>query len=178
MKIVFLFLVLCAVAATAPAWRAWSASSSVSRTGNNLAHAGFPGWDTAPISPTWQQQPLGNREARFTRDFPGVTGLFTADGRTYVVRWLERPTRKLHPAADCLRALGYDITPCPIRQQADGTLWSAFEAVRGPDHLRVHERISGADGRSWTDISTWFWHAALGRAEGPWWVVTELIVVP
>lgn len=167
MKTLPLFLMLCLLAATAPAWRPAPAAPASGRTT-------FPGWAAGPVQPAWQPQPLGPREARFARDFPGRTGLFTDDGRTYVVRWLDRPTRKLHPAADCLRAIGYDIEPRPILRRADGSLWSALEATRASERMRVHERIVGADGE-WTDVSSWFWHAALGRTQGPWWVVTELV---
>ncbi|AHF90996.1 hypothetical protein OPIT5_13040 [Opitutaceae bacterium TAV5] len=134
----------------------------------------FPGWHAAPVDPlissSWIQLPPNAREARFARDFPGKIGIFSDDaGRTYIVRWLARPTRRLHPAADCLRALGYETEPRPIQQKTDGTLWSVTAATRGNHSTLVHERILASDGHAWTDVSAWYWTA------GPWWTITGLI---
>ncbi len=127
------------------------------------------------VAPAWTPLPLGPREARFARDFPGRIAAFsTPDGRTILLRELHQPTRKLHPAADCLRAVGYAIEPRSIHREHDGVEWSELRATRGNDALRVRERLFGADGRRWTDISAWYWSAAFGRATGPWWAITEL----
>lgn len=163
------FLCLAALSAGAPLWP---------RVGGNTApQASLPddAWPAALVSPSWTPLALGPREARFARDFPGRIAAFAASGgRTILVRQLHQPTRKLHPAADCLRAVGYAIEPRPIFRQNDGVEWAELRATRGNDTLRVRERLVGADGRRWTDVSAWYWSAALGRATGPWWAVTEL----
>ncbi len=136
-------------------------------------------WPTELVAPDWQAQPLAEREARFAREFPGEIAVFaTPDGRTMVARRVLRPTRKLHPAADCLRAVGYTIEARPIYTAADGVEWGVCEATRGRERLRVRERLLGQDGRRWTDASAWFWAAAFGRASGPWWAITELAPLP
>lgn len=136
-------------------------------------------WSVGLVEADWQEQPLAEREARFAREFPGQIAVFAApDGRTVVVRRVLRPTRKLHPAADCLRAVGYEIKERPIFTSAAGVDWGACEAMRGDERLQVRERLVGDDGRRWTDASAWFWSAALGRARGPWWALTELTSLP
>ena len=163
------FLALAALAATAPLWpRARSSSADAAETED-------AGWPAALVSAGWTPLPLGPREARFARDFPGRIGVFaTPQGRTVIVRQVLRPSRRLHPAADCLRALGYIVTPGPLRRDADGGEWSTQTATRAGERLEVHERLLGADGRRWTDASAWYWSATLGQASGPWWAVTEL----
>jgi len=44
--------------------------------------------------------------------------------------------------------------------------------VRDGKHLLVRERIYEAAGeRSFTDVSSWYWAAVLGRSVGPWWAI-------
>lgn len=174
MKALCAFLLLSALAATAPLWPAAGTteqSAQLASAAVDPAHA----WPAGLVAPDWTPLPLGPREQRFARDFPGRIAVFAASGgRTFILRRIDQPTRKLHPAADCLRAVGYTIEPRPIHRQADGVEWGELRATRGNDVLRVRERILGADGRRWTDVSAWYWSAALGRAAGPWWAVTEL----
>jgi len=170
MKLYVLFFCACLLAATRPAWPSADADTARSRASSTA----FPGWAAGPVSPDWEKLKPSARDARFSKDFPGETGIFSDGVTTYVIRWLDHPTRRLHPASDCLRALGYEITPRPLREKSDTTLWSTCEATRDGATVRVYERLLGADGRSWTDVSTWFWHASLGRAAGPWWAVMEI----
>jgi hypothetical protein len=163
------FLLAAALAAAAPLWRDRA-------PGPRVTSADFPGWPTGLVAADWREQPLSARDARFARDFPGRVGVFTTpEGRTVIVRYVVQPTRKLHPAADCLRALGYTITPGPLLvERADGGTWATLTATRASETVRARERLLGGDGSSWTDISQWYWAATLGSAEGPWWAVTEL----
>lgn len=79
----------------------------------------------------------------------------------------------LHPAADCFRGLGYEISSLPVRIDGEGQRWGVFEARRGGENLLVAERIySAADGGAWSDVPTWYWSALIGRSRGPWWAVT------
>ncbi|MFV0679511.1 hypothetical protein [Ottowia sp.] len=62
----------------------------------------------------WQGQPvrplaLSAVEQRFAQRFPGRMARLTDGRRIVVLRDVHRPTRMLHPAADCYRALGYRI---------------------------------------------------------------------
>lgn len=176
MKPLAAFWTLAVLAATAPLWprpgsqAAAPAAEAASATANSVAT--FPeGLVPANATPV----PLAPREARFARDFPGHLAVFaTPDGRTFVLRHLRQPTRKLHPAADCLRAVGYAIAPRPLYIAPGGVEWSELHATRDAETLRVRERLLGADGRRWSDVSAWYWSAALGRSRGPWWSVTEI----
>jgi hypothetical protein len=164
MKSVATLYFLCVLAA-------WIPSRSKPAQRENTANA-FPGWATAPLPTDLAPVNPSEREARFAADFPGEIGVFTDGTRTYVVRWVRTSTRKLHPASDCLRALGYDVKPTPIFAAVDGSHWGTSSAQRDSEQLRVRERIIDSTGREWTDVSAWFWSAALGHSTGPWWAIT------
>lgn len=137
-----------------------------------ISAVSFPGWPSAFEGHPLEPRSLGEREKGFLRNFPGRVGRFSNGGREIVLRWVIEPTRRLHPSADCFRGLGYQIMPADSERDASGRRWSAFYAVKGTQALHVRELIVGADGRSWSDISSWYWPAALGRAAGPWWAFT------
>lgn len=164
MKPVALLFILCLGAALVPLRSKPAQHDNTSDT--------FPGWAAAPQPTELMPVEPSSREARFAADFPGRIGVFTDGTRTYVVRWIRIPTRKLHPASDCLRALGYTVKPTPIFASADGTHWGTSSAQHGGEQLRVRERIIDSADHEWTDVSAWFWAAALGRSAGPWWTVT------
>lgn len=166
MKTITLFLALCVAAAVVPL-------RSIPERRADSSDA-FPGWMAAPLPAGLTTIAPGAREVRFAADFPGRIGVFTDGTRTYIVRWVHTPTRKLHPAADCLRALGYAVKPMPVFAGADGSRWGVLSAKRGPDELRVRERIVDLTNHAWSDISAWFWSAALNQTSGPWWALTIL----
>ena len=136
--------------------------------------AGFPGWTAAPIPSGLTPLALSPREAKFAQQFPGQIAAFTDGHSTWLVRWLSHPTRKLHPATDCLRATGYTVVPEPIFAAHDGTHWGTLTATRGSEILLVRERIIDAQGHEFTDVSAWFWSAALEKSQGPWWCLTRI----
>ncbi|HEU4458241.1 MAG TPA: hypothetical protein VFR90_03895 [Methylibium sp.] len=114
-------------------------------------------------------------EQRFANAFPGAIGRFFDGERLVVLRDVQRPTRMLHPAADCYRGLGWRIEGARLEHDRRDRLWRCFVARReGQAPLRVCERIEGAPGEAWTDASAWFWAAALGRTGGPWRAVTTV----
>jgi hypothetical protein len=164
MKSIILLFLLCLTAALVPL-------RSTTAQYNNDSDT-FPGWSSAPLPTGLTSVAPSAREARFAAGFPGQVGVFTDGTRTYVVRWVRTSTRKLHPASDCLRALGYEVKPTPIFAASDGTHWGTSSAQRGTEQLRMRERIVESTGREWTDVSAWFWSAALGHNAGPWWAVT------
>jgi len=83
-----------------------------------------------------------------------------------------RPTRRLHPASDCLRAVGYAIDPLPARRGSDGAAWGCFAAQRAAERLMVCDQIRDAAGHVWPDASSWYWPALTGASAGPWWSTT------
>lgn len=90
--------------------------SVVGATGQGPDSAAASPIATAPaeLPSHWQGQPvrplaLSAVEQRFAQAFPGHIARLT-DGRQIVVlREVRQPTRMLHPAVDCFRALGYRI---------------------------------------------------------------------
>jgi hypothetical protein len=132
----------------------------------------FPGWPTHFAGKSLRELPLGPREQRFAADFPGRIARFTDGEREIVIRWVSQETRKLHPASDCFRGIGYAITPQPLTLDADGAHWGSFTAQRGEERLEVRERIHDTHGKQWPDVSAWYWSAATGQSAGPWWAIT------
>ncbi|MBY0550262.1 MAG: exosortase/archaeosortase family protein [Candidatus Obscuribacterales bacterium] len=111
-------------------------------------------------------------EAAFAAEFPGRMRRFSDGNSAYFVRVVNRETRQLHPSSDCFRGLGYSTEPKPLVVMEDGSRWSCFEAKKGNTRLRVLERIYDTRGRSWTDVSEWYWSAVFGRTAGPWFDIT------
>ena len=131
-----------------------------------------PEWPT-----TWEGRPLrplapSAVEQRFAAQFPGRVARLTDGDALLVWRDVQAPTRMLHPAADCFRALGYRIENAALEHDAQRRLWRCFVAQRGTQGLRVCERIVDADGLAFTDSSSWYWAAQLGRSRGPWQAIT------
>jgi len=119
-----------------------------------------------------EQLPLQADEVGFVANFPGQVSRYTDGSRELLVREVERATRKLHPSAHCLKAVGFSVTPAPHRVGPDDSLWGCVIAVRGRERMRVCEQISDSEGRTWSDVSSWFWATVLGSTEGPWLAVT------
>lgn len=159
-----LFLIACVAAFFASIQS--SAGRAVKTVSQNFG--GFPEtFDGVKI----KQLPLSERESYFLEDFPGNIGRFTDGRREIIIRSVREATRKLHPASDCFRAIGYTTKPLPLKIDEGGKRWSCFAAVKRDEKLRVCERIQDAAGREWTDVSAWYW-AALGEPDGNWLAYT------
>jgi hypothetical protein len=164
-----LFVVSAACAALAPL------AAGHENAGAAAAHAGFPGWPSHFEGRALAALPLTPREEGFVRDFPGRIGRFSDGEREIILRWVAEPTRRLHPAADCFMGAGFSVTPLPLRRMATGSAMGCFRARRGGEEMTVCEAIRDETGGSWSDASSWYWAALLGRSPGPWWsaVVAE-----
>ena len=151
-------------------WSGWhafatkSAPSAASRIAAELPTH----WDDRPVRPL----ALSAVEERFARAFPGSLARLTDGQQVRVLRTVNRPTRMLHPAADCYRGLGWNVGAQKLQLDPQGRLWRCFEVERGGVKQRVCERIEGADGRGFTDTSAWYWSALLGESHGPWQAFT------
>jgi hypothetical protein len=145
------------------------------RTGDTAAAKNFPGWPTHYEGRALTELPLTQRELAFVHDFPGRVGRFTDGRREIIIRWVGAPTRRLHPAADCLRGSGYAITPLPAKTDATGAAMGCFRARHGTERMTVCELIRDQRGASWPDVSAWYWNGMLGASPAPWWsfVVAE-----
>jgi hypothetical protein len=117
-------------------------------------------------------------EQRFAARFPGRIARFAdGPGRQVVLREVNEPTRLLHPAADCWQGIGFAVGAQRLERDAQARHWRCFDAVRAGERVRVCERIEGADGSAYTDTSSWFWAALLGRSGGPWRAITTVSTV-
>jgi len=164
-----LALLACAVAGGLPA--------ATKPDAHRVAGAEWPiEWDGRPLRPL----ALGAVEQRFAARFPGSIARLSDGERQIVWREVHGPTRMLHPATDCYRGSGWQVGGERIEIDAAERRWRCFEAEQDSRRLRVCERITGADGRAFTDPSSWFWAALLGRSHGPWQAVTtaQAILAP
>jgi hypothetical protein len=132
-------------------------------------------WPTHYRGQALQPLAVSAIEQRFAAQFPGRIARFAvADGSELVLRDVDRPTRMLHPAADCWRGIGWRVEATRLETDANALLWRCFDAVRDGQRLRVCERIVDAHGRAFTDTSAWFWAASLQQSTGPWQAITQV----
>src|SRR4029079_752530 len=135
-----------------------------SRPSTAATDAAFPGWPTTFDGRLLSARPLLPRAQLVSAASPGRIATFGDGRRLYVLRWVTRATRRLHPAADCYRGAGYGVEPQPLLRDAAGRSWSSVLSVRGQTRLVVHERIVDAASREeFTDASSWYWAALLGK---------------
>ncbi|TFZ01898.1 hypothetical protein [Ramlibacter humi] len=151
------------------AWSAWAAWGRPAAQYVPNVQPELPAeWEGRPLRPL----ALSAVEERFADRFPGSIARLTNGRQVLVLRTVLQPTRMLHPAADCYRGLGWRVGTQVLWRDAQGELWRCFEVERGGVRQRVCERIVDAQGRGFTDASSWYWSAALGQSHGPWRAVT------
>lgn len=131
----------------------------------------FPGWPKTFEGRTLERLPLTEREQILATGFPGRIGRFHDGQREIVLRWVTRPTRKLHPVSHCFVAHGWELRQRTITTDADGNAWAALTFAKDGEVQRVREAIHDGDGQRWTDVSAWYWSALLERSPAPWWAV-------
>ncbi|MBD9485065.1 exosortase Q [Pseudomonas sp. PDM14] len=168
--------------ALAPGWQ-WSAVGVFVALGlcSTLTRP-LPSETAVPVFVEWPQRFEGSLlrplalsavEQRFVAEFPGAIARFSAGPRAVTLRHVTAATRKLHPAADCFRGLGYRIDAIGLRQRpAAAGLQRCFVASGKGPALSVCEYIEDAAGRSFSDHSAWYWAAIAGASPGPWRAVT------
>lgn len=120
--------------------------------------------------------PLSAVDQRFADRFPGQIARFTDGRRILIARTVQEPTQMLHPASVCFRGLGYRVGNTHAAKDDRGITWGCFLAERDGEQYRVCERIYDQGGGAWTDVSSWYWAALLGRTERPWYAMT--VVTP
>lgn len=136
-------------------------------------YGSFVEWPAQYAGEPLQPLALSAVEQRFAAQFPGAIARFSAGARAVTLRHVTRPTRKLHPAADCYRGLGYRIQAIHLEQRSDGNgLQRCFVASGHGVDLRVCEYIEDAAGQSFSDNSAWYWSALSGDSVGPWRAVS------
>jgi hypothetical protein len=130
-----------------------------------------PGWPATHDGRTLTALPLTAREQSFADGFPGRIARFTDGRREIILRHVTTATRRLHPASDCYKGLGYEIEPLPLRRDANGQPLGCFSAHKGETRHTVCEGLRDTQGAAWSDISQWYWDALLGQSKGPWWSI-------
>ena len=136
-------------------------------------YGNFVEWPTRFAGQPLRPLALSAVEQRFAAQFPGAIARFSAGTQLVTLRHVSRPTRKLHPAADCYRGLGYRIQAMHLEQRTEGAgLQRCFVAKGHGVDLRVCEYIEDAAGQSFSDNSAWYWSALSGRSAGPWRAVS------
>lgn len=134
-----------------------------------IALQNFKGWPATFEGRQLVELPQTVEQTKFIANFPGRVAVFDDGGRRVIMRWLSRATRQMHPASDCYRGLGYQVSWLPLFIDQGGRHWSRFAARRGSVCLVVRECIIDERGRSWSDASSWYWAAALHGSSPPWW---------
>ncbi len=136
-----------------------------------------PTANTAASVPAWPHEfdgkpltavKLTDEERRWIGGFPGSVGRFTDGERELLMRWVTQPTRRLHPAEDCYRGWGFEVSPSRVRADRDGSRWRCFTATRDGEPRQVCEQIRDTEGGFFTDVSSWYWASSFGRSQGPW----------
>lgn len=118
---------------------------------------------------------LNEAEQTFYREFPGTIAVYEVGNAKLIIRQVNRATRKLHPASHCLRAEGFAIGEETIIEDREGRRWLSYPITRHGETFQVLERITcPASGRSWPEITAWFWHAFFHPGDGPWEAVTVI----
>ncbi len=164
MRNICIFIVACLIAAIIPIY-----NSNISELPEFYATTD---WPMEYLGLKHQKTELTSKEKQFYKHFPGRIIKFSTSEAEYVIKWVVKPTRKLHPAIDCYKGSGYVISPKPVIRDAKGIYWSSFIATTNNLSFRVKERIYNDSGESWPDVSCWFWSAFFNKNSGPWWVVT------
>ncbi len=116
--------------------------------------------------------PAAPSDRFFTRDFPGHVARFSDGQRQIVLRQVTQATRKLHPARDCFRAIGYETSETSLQKSPDGQPRACFTARRSDKALTICEEIRDAKGVSYPEVSAWYWPALMGQSTGPWVAAT------
>jgi exosortase/archaeosortase family protein len=134
-----------------------------------------PAWPTQFEGKPLAELPLTDKERAFAQGFPGRIGRFSDGEREIIIRWVKEATRRLHPASDCFKGLGYSISALPLKRASDGTVMGCFIASRDGVRLQVCEQVRNDKGRVWADASSWYWAALWGGVQTPSWsyVVAE-----
>jgi hypothetical protein len=132
----------------------------------------LPDWPHEFDGRPLRQLPLTAEQQRFLGDFPGAVAHFSDGERDILMRWVNQPTRKLHPAEDCYRAWGFTVGAAHIRADRDGSQWRCFTVSRDGVTRQICEQIRDSEGAHFTDVSSWYWSATLQHTPAPWLVTT------
>jgi hypothetical protein len=156
-----IYLIACALAAVLPL---------VLGRAEEPEHAGFPGWPTAVAGLALEPVELTAEDRAHALEIPGEFARFQAGPRHVLLRWVERPSHRVHSVSHCFRGAGWELRETGPVEAFDGRAWGTFVAERGAERLRVYERVEEASGRVHADTSAWYWRGLLDGGSGAaWW---------
>jgi len=158
------FIIICLIAGLIPFTNGKSSTQPVKQS--------FQQWPTTFEGRSLMRLEMTDKEQGFSAGFPGKIARFTDGSREIIIRYIEKPSRKVHPSADCFRGSGYKVKPQPISRDRNNHLWGCVLAERNGINYQVCERIHDQTGNSWYDVSSWFWSSILKSQKGPWWAIT------
>jgi len=164
MRAIAVHIIMCMIAASVPFIPAYTLNAGVD--------ADFSGWPESIEGLPLKQEALSEKEVDFAEGFPGKIARFSDGTREIIIRWVTVRTRKLHPASDCFKGMGYAVRPLPLHIDSKQREWNSFEARMDTVHLNVRELVFDDHGNSWSTVSSWYWSVLLGKTQGPWWAVT------
>ncbi|MDZ4833343.1 MAG: exosortase/archaeosortase family protein [Candidatus Melainabacteria bacterium] len=142
---------------------------NISKSGESAWPGEFEGCVLKPVK-------LSSVETKFSSEFPGRIAKFSDGKRTILYRQVNKPTRQLHPSSDCYKGNSFKLRPMAALRDTEGKVWSRFQASKGGRNLEVREIVSDSQGRTWSDTSSWYWSALLGKTQSPWMAVTVATV--
>ena len=126
------------------------------------------GWPTHFMGEELLPIPLSENEEGFYRDFPGEAAQFQVGTDRLILRRVHTATRKLHPAKDCFKGMGFSIEETGLRADAYERIWRTFNATKAGESYQVFELIVDESGNTWSDVSSWYWSVVMDRSQGPW----------
>ncbi len=134
----------------------------------------FPGWPREFEGTQLSKLPDSEIIRQYEQDFPGKIAVFSKGNDIVCLRWITHETRQVHPSADCFHAMGYSIIWNPTVKTPNGQFWNSLSCTRATKKLEIRESITDSKGRSWSDVSAWYWDAFLKRTSPPWWSATVI----
>jgi hypothetical protein len=134
----------------------------------------FPGWPDHWRGQTLRRIKLGDVEGAFVRDFNGPAALFDCGPGRVLLRYTERPTRRLRGALDSLRRDDWKVADLGPHVDGMGAAWASYRADKRWQRILVRECVFDQRGRSWSTPGEWYWAALMGSGRGPWWAVVTM----
>jgi exosortase/archaeosortase family protein len=151
--------------------------STKSEVGSSKSHLDSAksdvGWPTSLYEETLTPAELSPFERASFKHFPGSVARFETEKYRVIIFFIEEVTRELHSRALCLEAAGFKVHLKEGFTDRNGCRWSSMTAektVNGrPLSVPFLESTFDSRGKSFSDLSEWYWSVFLGNTTGPWW---------
>ncbi len=122
-------------------------------------------------------------ERAFYDNFPGKTALYklkSSNGEQIFFRYLETPSRKLHPAEECYKANGTDCVAMEkkiirVEELSQSPItWGQFKIKENGSEYIIRQAVISLGGKeNYSDIPSWYWLTVFSDNDpGPWLAIT------